>query len=184
LLKVAREFQRESKKPPTTPPRKRVLQITGAIALTIVLSAVTFAFSNLPYRTPHSSQPELVVSFNHSGVLLEARQLNKEEMAKRLPHMRAQVNVTRERVPVRLRVQVDGRTLLDQSYQPKGLSHDGPSMAVARLPISPGRHEIRVELADAADPDKWTKHWSETVEFRENQNRVVLYDTRAGFSLH
>lgn len=184
LLDVAREFQQQSTALLARKPRRLVLQITAAIALAAVLGAVTFAFSNLPYRTPHSSQPELVVSFNHSGAILEARKLTKEELAKRLPHMRAQVNVTRERVPVRLRVQVDGQTVFDQSFQPKGLSKDGPSIAVARLPISPGRHEVHVELADTSDPKTWTKQWNETVEFQQSRNHVVLFDTKAGFSLH
>lgn len=184
LLKVAREFQQTSTALPARTPRKLPLQIAAAIALTVGLCAVTFAFSNLPYRTPHSPAPELVVSFNHSGALLEARKLTKEELAKRLPHMRAQVNVTRERLPVRLRVQVDGQTVFDQSFQPKGLSKDGPSIAVVRLPQSPGSHQVRVELADTADADQWTRQWSETVEFQENRNRVVLFDTKAGFTLH
>jgi len=184
LLKAAHEFQQQSTAGPARRPRKLVLQIAAAIVLATGLGAVTFALSALPYRTPHSSQPELVVSFNHSGAILEARKLTREELASRLPHMRAQVNVTRKRVPVRLRVRVDGQTLLDQSYQPKGLAHDGPSMALARLPMSPGPHEVRVELADTAEPDKWTKQWHDTVEFRENRNRVVLFDTKAGFTLH
>jgi len=183
-LQAAREFQQTSTTLPVRTPRKLVPQIAAAIALAAALCAVTFAFSNLPYRTPHSPQPELVVSFNHSGALIEARKLTKEELAKRLPHMRAQVNVTRERPPVRLRVQVDGVTVFEQSFQPMGLSHDGPSMAVVRLPQSPGSHQVRVELADTADPDQWTKQWSETVEFQENRNRVVLFDTKAGFTLH
>jgi ferredoxin/coenzyme F420-reducing hydrogenase delta subunit len=166
---------------PQRPSRGR--QIAFAVALALVLGAVTFAFSNLPYRTAHSSAPELVVSFNHHGAILEPRKLTKEELAKRLPHMRAQVNVTRERVPVRLRVQVDGQTVLDQAYPAKGLSHDGPSMAVARLPLTPGPHQVRVELADTADPDQWAQQWTEKVEFQESRARVVLFDTKAGFSL-
>jgi hypothetical protein len=184
LLKVAREFQQTSTELPVRTPRKLSLQIAAAFAVTVGLCAVTFAFSNLPYRTPHSPQPELVVSFNHSGALIEARKLTKEELANRLPHMRAQVNVTRERLPVRLRVQVDDRVVYDQSFQPKGLSKDGPSIAVVRLPQSPGSHQVRVELADTADTDLWTKQWNETVEFQESRNRVVLFDTKSGFSLH
>jgi ferredoxin/coenzyme F420-reducing hydrogenase delta subunit len=184
LLQAAREFQQQPTARPAGAPRKLILQIAAAIALAAGLGAVTFAFSNLPYRTPHSLQPELVVSFNHSGVLIEARTLTKEELANRLPHMRAQVNVTRKRVPVRLRVLVDGQAAFDQSFRPQGLSHDGPSMAVARLHVSPGPHQVRVELADTADPDQWTKQWNETVEFQESRNRVVLFDTKAGFSLH
>jgi ferredoxin/coenzyme F420-reducing hydrogenase delta subunit len=184
LLKVAGEFQQTSTALPARTPRKRVPQIAAAMALAAALGAVTFAFSNLPYRPPHSPAPELVVSFNHSGALLELRKLTREELARRLPHMRAQVNVTRERVPVRLRVQVDGQVVYDQSFQPKGLSKDGPSIAVVRLPQSPGSHQVRVELADTADADQWTRQWSETVEFQENRNRVVLFDTEGGFSLH
>ena len=184
LLEVAREFQQQSAARPAKTPRKLVLHIAAAIVLVMSLSAVTFGLSNLPYRTPHSSEPELVVSFNHSGVILDARKLTKEELAKRLPHMRAQVNVTRERAPVRLRLQVDGQIVFDQSFQPKGLSKDGPSIAIARLPMTAGQHEVRIEMADTIDPNAWTKQWSETVSFESNRTRVILFDTKEGFSLH
>jgi ferredoxin/coenzyme F420-reducing hydrogenase delta subunit len=185
LARVAREFrQAPDAAAPIGPRRTMVLQYAAAFALAVALAVVTFAFSNLPYRTPHLAQPELIVSFNHSGDLLEARKLTKEELASRLPHMRNQVNVSRERAPVRLRVQVDGQTVFDESFQPKGFSRDGPSMAVARLPIPAGPHHVRVELGDSADPGAWTKQWNATVEFQESRSRVVLFDTKNGFTLH
>ncbi len=184
LLTVAREFQQKSTAPPDKRPRQRVQSIAAAIVLVASLSAVIFSVGTLPYRTPHSSQPELVVSFNHSGAIVNARKLTPEERAKRLPHMRAQVNVARERTPVRLRVQVDGQTVFDDSFQPKGLSKDGPSIAVTRLPIAAGQHSVHVELADTIDANAWTKQWSEKVSFESNRTRVILFDTKAGFTLH
>lgn len=184
FLRVAREFQRRPAARHARPSLRLFSQTAAAIALVLVLGGVTFAFSNLPYRPPLSAEPELVVSFNHSGALREARKLTAEELAKRLPHMRAQVNVTRERFPVRLRVQVDGRTVLEQSYQPKGLAHDGPSIAIARVPMTVGPRQVRVEIADTGDPGKSTRQWSDTVNFQENRVRVVLFDTKSGFSLH
>ena len=184
LLGAAHDFRQALTASPARRPQALIRQIAVALALAAALSAVTFALSDLPYRTPHSTQPELVVSFNHSGAILKARQLTKEELARRLPHMRAQVNVSRERAPVRLRIHLDGQIAFDQLFQPKGLAHDGPSMAVARLPVRPGPHNVRVELADTADPDQWTKQWNETIEFQENRIRVVLFDTKTGFSLH
>ncbi|MBI3417575.1 MAG: hydrogenase iron-sulfur subunit [Verrucomicrobia bacterium] len=184
LANIAREFRANPAGPKTSAARRHALRVAGGLGLAIVLGAVTWLFSNLPYRTPHSPEPELVVSFNHHGAIVDARKLTKEELAKRLPHMRAQVNVTRERVPVRLRVQVDGQTVHDRSYQSKGLSHDGPSMAVVRLPVTRGPHTVTVELADTADTNQLTLRWSEQVEFKENHQRVVLFDTKAGFSLH
>ena len=56
--------------------------------------------------------------------------------------------------------------------------------AIARLPVTAGQQQVRVEMADTADPNAWTKQWSETVSFESNRTRVVLFDTNAGFSLH
>jgi ferredoxin/coenzyme F420-reducing hydrogenase delta subunit len=167
-------------------PRFRPLSVRLSIALTVLLllAAITVLVSQLPYRSPHSPEPELVVSFNHSGAILEPRKLTKEELEERLPHMRAQINVTRERSPVRLRIQVDGSTVLDQSYRPKGLANDGPSIAIARLSMKPGRHEVAVDLADSANADDWTQHWRDTVEFSDGRIRVVLFDGKNGFSLY
>ncbi|HXG47723.1 MAG TPA: hydrogenase iron-sulfur subunit, partial [Methylomirabilota bacterium] len=134
LQRVAREFLESPAARPPAVERPRGRQIIAGVGLAAVLGAVIWAVSDLPYRTAHSAEPELVVSFSHGGAILEPRQLTPEELQKRLPHMRAQVSVARSRAPVRLRVQVDGRTVLDQLYQPKGISKDGPSVAVARLP--------------------------------------------------
>ncbi len=184
LARIGQEFRASPAGQKPSSARRRAIQVAGALGMAILLGAATWLFSNLPYRTPHSPEPELVVSFNHHGAILDARKLTKEELDKRLPHMRAQVNVTRARVPVRLRVQVDGQTVHDRAYKSKGLSHDGPSMAVVRLPVAPGHHAVQVELADTADSGQWTQRWAETVEFQENHLRVVLFDTKAGFSVH
>ncbi len=184
LLRSAREFREEcvATKMASGPGPAR--KIAAAIMLAGALGVVTWVFSGLPYRTPHSPEPELVVSFSHGGAILEPRKLTKEELEKRLPHMRAQASVARERVPVRLRVLVDGQVVLDQSFQPKGLSKDGPSVAIARLPMTLGPHALRIEMADTTDREAWTKRWNETVSFESNRTRVVLFDTKAGFSLH
>ena len=150
----------------------------------MTLSGVAFAFSALSYHTAHRPEPEFVVSFHHAGAVMEARKLTKEEIDKRLPHMRAQVNVSRQRAPVRLRVRLDGEVALDRSFAAKGLSHDGASVGLVRLPVTPGMRTVRVEIADTADPEVWTRQWSDTVMFETNRARVLLFDTKAGFTLH
>ncbi|MGZ8938416.1 MAG: hypothetical protein ACXW32_04310, partial [Limisphaerales bacterium] len=162
----------------------RVRSVVAGIVIALVLCLVTFALSDLPYKTPHSPQPELVVSFSHGGAIREPKKLSAEELAKRLPHMRAQVNVSRERVPVRLRITVDGQVVYQESFAPKGFSRDGPSIAVARLRVSEGLHQVQVEIADTAEENDWTRRWSGKMHFEANRARVVLFDTKAGFSLH
>ena len=184
LTRIAEDFRANPTAPSSPKLRQRTLPILAALGLVLGLGTATWLVSTLPYHTPHSPEPELVVSFNHHGNIVAPRKLTKEELDARQPQMRAQFNVARERVPVRLRVQVDGQTVHDQSYQAKGLSKDGPSIAVVRLPIASGSHVVQVELNDSGKPDDWSQHWSETVVFQENHLRVVLFDTAAGFSLH
>ena len=88
-----------------------------------------------------------------------------------------------ERVPVRLRVTVDGRVIHERSYAAKGLANDGPSLALERFPLPAGRHKAVVELADTVGPT-WTHRWQGDVELLAGQDRVLLFDTKAGFTLH
>lgn len=181
--RIAREF-REGMEEIARPAASAPKQILAGGILAAVLCASIFIGSDLPYRTAHSESPELIVSFNHSGALIEARKLSAEELAKRLPHMRAQASATRARAAVRLRVTIDGKVVSEQSFAPKGLSKDGPSIGLVRQNISAGRHEITVELADSGKENEWTRRWSEQVNFENNRARVVLFDAKKGFSLH
>ncbi len=165
---------------PTTPPT-RVKQVFGAAVLATVLGILTWLGTVLPYRTQHDTQPTLVVSFNHGGQRVGQQSLTKEEAAKRLPHMRNQVNLTRERVPVRLRVTVDGTVLHEHAYPAKGLSHDGPSLALERFPITPGTHDITVALDDTGD-GAFAHVWQGRQEFTAGRNRLILFDTKTGFN--
>lgn len=182
LLEAAQAFRigLEQERAKFTPLRKLLV---GSL-LAVGLAGATYLVSDLPYSPAHSPEPELVVSFNHAGAILEAKQLSKEELAKRLPHMRAQINVSRERAPVRMRVLVDGAVAYEDTFAPRGFSKDGPSIALVRLPMKEGKHQIRVEIADSVDATQWTRSWSEVVSFERNRNRVVLFDLKSGFTLH
>lgn len=168
---------------PAAGQRGRISAIVAGVSLALVLGALIWLVSQLPYRTADSTAPELVVSFVHQGETVGSKKMSQEEMDKLLPHMRAQVNLIRERVPVRLRVQVDGETRHDEAYQPKGISKDGPSMAIVRLPVKAGSHQIILQLADTTDTNLWTRTWNHQVNFHDNRVSVVIFDTKNGFSL-
>jgi ferredoxin/coenzyme F420-reducing hydrogenase delta subunit len=183
VLRMAHDF-REGIEEVCRPPASAAKRLLVGAVIASILCAVVFLGSDLPYRTPHSPAPELIVSFNHSGALIEARKLSAEELAKRLPHMRAQASVTRARAAVRLRISIDGNIVSEQSFAPKGLSKDGPSIGLFRQNLSAGEHQVTVELADSGNQNEWTRRWSEKVDFKNSQARVVLFDTKNGFSLH
>jgi ferredoxin/coenzyme F420-reducing hydrogenase delta subunit len=163
---------------------RRVLRVAAALALVAILGGGTYALSDWSYRPAHSSGAELVVSFNHRGQPVEQRKLSQAELDKRLPHMRAQIGVGREKAPVRLRVTIDGQPAWSRAYPPRGLKRDGSSMALVRLPVSAGAHTVRVEIGDTPPPDQWPHAWEQTVEFAAGRVVVLLFDAKSGFTLH
>lgn len=171
---------RSGSRPEATPAPSRRKQVFGAAVLAFILAGLTWLGTILPYRTQHDAQPTLVVSFNHGGERVGQQSMSKEEAAKRLPHMRNQVNLTRERVPVRLRVSVDGIVLHERAYPAKGLSHDGPSLALERFPVAPGIHDVTVALDDTGD-GSFARVWQGRQEFTAGRNRLILFETKSGF---
>jgi ferredoxin/coenzyme F420-reducing hydrogenase delta subunit len=157
----------------------------AAVVLAALLCLVTAVGSDLVYATPAVVDSELVVTFKHPGVTSEdCRVLTAEELASRPAHMRPQEQVCdRTRAPVRLRITIDGEQVLAETYQPAGLWSDGSSVAIARLPVPAGRHDVKVELGDTPD-EAWTYHLDEGQQFETGSRRVLTFDRVEGFRWH
>lgn len=158
-------------------------------ALGPALAAMAFAGifalgSDIPYAAP-PSETQLVVSFKHPGKVGEhCRKVDEAEKAKLPLHMQRDEICERGRSKVRLKVLLDGELAYEQAYEPRGLHGDGNSVAVERLPISPGEHKIEVALGDSHDPSEWTYLDERTVRIGEAEHVVVLFDKVAGFRWH
>lgn len=152
------------------------------VALAVGLMGVTWALSRVGYAVPAGGGPELVVSFKHPGQVSErCRDLTEEEKQKLPPHMRQPKVCERGRVDVRMRVTVDGARVVDKAYAPKGLWHDGNSLAVERVPVGPGPHHVEVAIGDGPDPDEYAFTTDKTVTFAPRTAVVVRFDKVAGF---
>lgn len=62
--------------------------------------------------------------------------------------LRTQADCPRERSPVRVRVEFDGGTLIEDTFSPSGLSRDGAAAGYRRVPITAGEHRVRVQFND------------------------------------
>jgi len=145
----------------------------------------TGAASDVGYATPGIEESELVVTFKHPGRVGEnCRDLSEEEKAKLPRHMRRDRVCDRARADVWMRVAVDGAVVHEGAYEPKGIWHDGNSIAIERIVVVPGEHWVRVEIGDSLDPGEWTFRSEQTVSFSENARRVLAFDRLAGFTLH
>ncbi len=83
----------------------------------------------------------------------------------------------RERAPVLVKVELDGKSVADIVAIPSGLSRDGASVAYRRIPVPAGTHRIRVALADdvAGTFDRVREE-----EMRLEPGRVLVVDFEPG----
>lgn len=145
----------------------------GAFAATLGWFSTSPAFEPLP-----PGHALIRVSLNHAGQRKEAcRTRTPEELAKLAPNMRAAEDCPRERAPVLVKVELDGRSVADIVAIPSGLSRDGASVAYRRIPVPAGTHRIRVALADDA---AGTFDRVREEEMRLDPGRVLVIDFEPG----
>lgn len=127
-----------------------VVRYSGQAILYALFAAFVGYFSSQPvYRHLEPDQGLLRLSFRHAGAFAtDCRARSAEEIAKLQPQLRTQLDCPRERSPVRVKVDLDGRTLYDETFAPAGLRRDGAASGYRRLPIAVGEHRVKVEVND------------------------------------
>ncbi len=130
------------------------------------------------YRLLAEDEALLRLSLLHPGKPKgDCRTRSAEELAKMPPQMRAPLDCPRERSPVVVRVDLDGRTVIDATFAPAGLRRDGASAGYRRLAISAGTHTLRVQMNDDARRSDFAYERSETLNVKPGQ--IVLIDFNA-----
>jgi len=154
----------------------RLWKYTGQGVLYALFALSIGYFSTAPkYRHLADDQALLRLSFKHAGkTKADCRQRSAEELAKVPANMRQSLDCPRERSPVRVRVELDGRDLYDESFPPSGLSKDGASTGYRRLPITAGPHHLKVQFADDARVAGFNFERERSVDVKPGQ--VVLID--------
>jgi ferredoxin len=165
--------------------RKPALTGLAAALIAAVVAGGVGLVSDLGYAAPRTEGSELVVTFKHPGQVSEnCRELSEEEIARRPVHMRQEKICDRDRAPVRMRVSIDGGTVVESSFPPKGIWGDGNSVAVERIPVEPGEHRVRVAIGDSLDAEEWSFTDEQTLTFTDSERRVVSFDRVVGFRWH
>lgn len=163
----------------------RVSGWLAAAVLAIVVAAGLGASTAIGYRTPALPGSELVVTFKHAGIPGENCHVLTDEEKEKLPrHMRRDRICDRARAAVRLRVEVDGQPVVERSYAPAGIWGDGESVAVERIPMTPGEHDVRVAIGETSDPSEWKYTTSGREAFSSDARRVLTFDHLDGFTWH
>jgi len=160
----------------------RTLTWTGQALLYGCFALAIGVFSRWPVYHPLEADHALIkVSFIHHGVrVADCRPYTKEELAKLAPNMRAPMKCERERSPVRIEVAIDGKTVLERTAMPSGLSKDGASTVYHSVNVPAGEHRVTVRMKDNKTVEGFTHQHDSTVTLKPAQVLVIDFDADRG----
>ncbi len=156
----------------------RGLARSSQALLYALFALVLGVFSHWPaYRHLQPGEALLKLSLVHAGQhVAPCKRLSQEELAKLPPNMRNPLQCPRERVPVVVEVDLDGRTVVRERVPPSGLSRDGASAIYRRLVVSAGEHRIAVRLKDSPGSGGFDHRHEATVTLKPAQVLVIDFD--------
>ena len=132
-------------------------QLTLQATWFAMLAAFIGYFSNSPTYTHLAPTDATVkISLVHAGQLVGAcRDRTAEELQNLPPNMRAPQICPRERSPLQLEVIVNGKPVVNEMLQPKGVNRDGRAAFYRRITVPSGAVSVAVRMKDSASTDDY-----------------------------
>ncbi len=157
----------------------KVLRFIAQALLYVPFIVLLGYFSTSPaYRHLSADQALIRLSLSHAAQRVgECRQRTPEELAKLPPNMRAPLVCPRERAPVTIELEIDGKLAYQAVVPPSGLARDGAATVYQRLPIRAGKHRVTVRLNDRVAP---AFNYERDVTLDIQPGRVLVIDFNAG----
>ncbi len=156
-----------------------ILRYAAQGALYVAFGAALGYFSSYPvFQVLPPDQALVRLSFSHGAQPVSpCRERSAEELAKLAPNMRVKTVCPRERSPVKVEIEMDGKPIYQITARPAGLKRDGAATVYRRLPVVAGKHVFKARLADGPD-GKFTHVADATVDLAPG--KVLVIDFNAG----
>lgn len=160
----------------------RPLPLLGQGLAYAAFAAVVGALSIVPSWSPlHEDEAVIKLSFAHTGQRkVECRTLRPEEIAALPPNMRRPQDCPRERLPVTVELDLDGRALYARTLRPSGLWKDGASHVYQRFAVRAGRYRLALRLRDSARRDGFDHERRFDMDIAAGQNVVIDFQPQKG----
>jgi hypothetical protein len=161
---------------------QRLARLAGQALFFLLAAAFTAFFASHTVYDPFPENAALIkLSFNHGAVRKEeCRRLTSEEIAALPPEDRRPNTCTRERVPLRVQVLVDGELRYDAELQPSGLSRDGPARCYRKFQVAAGRHRLELRLRDNRSLEGFDFESEREVELAPLESLAIDFKADAG----
>jgi len=139
-------------------------------------------FSQAPVYLPIAEgAAQIKFSFAHGGKPKGGcRDRTTAELEALAANMRKAQLCSRERVPVVVSFELDGKTVFADSLPPSGLRGDGPSHMYEKFNVPAGRHEVSLRLRNSTRAEGWDYQAQKTVELKPGQILAIDFDPGNG----
>jgi len=154
----------------------------GQAVVLAVAAAFVGAFAAHPvYRQVPEGDAQIKLALQHAGARVEdCRRLSAEELAK-LPTAERRPNTcSRERVPLVIELDVDGRPIYEDVLPPTGLSRDGASRTYQKFLVPAGPHMIEARLRDSKRLSGFDYEKRVEAELKPWQNLAIDFNAEKG----
>ena len=167
----------KKKSPPVLPPVKERNKLVPSLVSTLIGTVLLFGLFAL--ALPLDVKAGMSAAENSAlRIAVDAR--GKVELAKIPEGVVLPEGADVEKIfggthfPMGVRVIVDGVTMLDETYQPSGISGNGRISALEFLEIETGTHHVEVLIKD--DSDEFRSGYTGDVEFEKGRVLILAYD--------
>lgn len=155
-----------------------LLQISAYAAFAIAVGYLSF-WPRYQYASPELANVKLSLSHATERVV-PCVKLTPQEVAELPPNMRRTQSCERQRLPLVLQLDVDGRIAYELEATPSGLWGDGPASIYERFDLEPGPHSITVRIRDTARPDGWDYTETEDVFLEAGRYLTITFKAENG----
>lgn len=163
------------------------LRLAGQVLVYAGFAAVIGYFASAPtYRYFAGDDALLTVSFSHGANRREeCHTRTREELLELPPNMRKPVSCPRERLPIVVKFELDGKHLYEASLPPTGLSKDGQSHIYEKFSVPTGPHTLVAHLRDTNRSEGFDYNASFNIDLAPAQNLALDFRRDiGGFVLH
>lgn len=161
--------------------KEALRRLAQAVVLLAFMAAVAVVTAWPAYRYLEPDEAVVKLSLLHAGVRLgECRTRSEAELADLPPNMRAAQDCPRERSPLLLQLDLDGKRLIDATLQPQGLHGDGRAAFYRRLTVPAGTFRVAVRMSEDVRGEGFAYQLERDVELEPGDVLVIDFDAQSG----
>ena len=107
--------------------------------------------------------------------------LSQEELNKLAPNMRKLDDCPRERSPVIIEAELDGKSIYSASLPPPGLFGDGGVDVFYSAKIPAGEHQLNLKMNDSVRVEGFNHQFARLVTVEPAQILLIAFNSKNGF---